>query len=57
MNCELCKTKKAEVHYDNEWGTLDICFPCLFDIQTGLGYYIAGTEVVKEEWDDRTKEE
>jgi len=56
MTCELCKHNEAEAHYSNIHGTLDICFQCLFEIQTGLGFYIQGNEVVKEEWEERTKE-
>jgi hypothetical protein len=55
MICELCKIKEADEHIENVSGTLDICFDCLFELQTGLGYYIAGNEVVKEEFDERTQ--
>lgn len=56
MICELCKYKEIETHIENASGTLDICFDCLFQLQTGLGYYIAGNEVVKEEYENRTKD-
>jgi len=55
MKCELCKIKEAEQHIENASGTLDICFDCLFELQTGLGYYIAGNEVVKEDYENRTQ--
>lgn len=54
MVCELCKNKEASNHFENN-GTLDICNDCLIQLQESLGYFIAGNEVVKEEFDERTK--
>jgi ribosome-binding protein aMBF1 (putative translation factor) len=55
MICELCRTKEATIHIKNEQGTLDLCQECRMDIQSGFSYYIAGNEVVKEEYEERTK--
>ena len=54
MICELCKHRIATIHIEDK-GTLDICSACLEQIQEGLGYYINGIEVVKEEFKERTK--
>jgi protein-arginine kinase activator protein McsA len=55
MICELCKIKEATIHLKSTRDLLDICNSCLEDLQTSLGYYIAGEEVVKEEYDQRTQ--
>jgi len=56
MICELCKIQEATLHFKNPAGTLDICQDCLYQLQESLGYYIAGNEVVKEEYEERTKD-
>jgi len=54
MICELCRKNLAVIHINNSQGTLDICTDCRMDIQAGFSYYIAGNEVVKEEYKERT---
>jgi protein-arginine kinase activator protein McsA len=54
MICELCRYNEATLHIRNSSGELFICNKCNEALQTSLGFYIAGNEVVKEEYDSRT---
>jgi protein-arginine kinase activator protein McsA len=55
MKCELCKTKEATIHIQSIHGTLDLCQECRMDIQASFTYYIAGSETVKEDYENRTQ--
>jgi len=55
MICEICKTKEATINIKNAQGTLDICQECQMDLQASFSYYIAGNEVVKEDYENRTQ--
>jgi len=56
MICELCRIKEAIIHIKNGQGTLDLCSDCRMDIQSAFSYCIGGEEVVKEEYEERTKD-
>jgi hypothetical protein len=55
MICELCRLVEATIFINNKHGTLNVCKECQHELLGSLGFYIAGNEVVKEEFDERTK--